>query len=117
MEKILFFTTDLSESNVQKLIREGYTVRDPRAHRAGDTLEVCDKALGDVPDEYKIFAVEESHSNGATPKTAKELKEALIKAGVDVPEGAKKAELEELYKQLGADEAEEGEKKDDESAS
>lgn len=111
MEKILFFTTNLSESNVQKLIREGYTVRDPRAHRAGDTLEVCDKALGEVPDEYKIFAVEESYS-GATPKTAKELKEALIKAGVDVPEEAKKAELEELYKQLG-----EGEKKDDESAS
>lgn len=110
MEKIIYFTKDLSKFNVQKLIREGYTVRDPRAHRAGDTLEVCDKALGDVPDEYKIFAVEESYS-GATPKTAKELKEALIKAGVDVPEEAKKAELEELYKQL------EGEKKDDESAS
>lgn len=112
MEKILYFTKDLSKSNVQKLIREGYTVRDPRAHRAGDTLEVCDKALGDVPDDYKIFAAEESHS-GATPKTAKELKEALIKAGVDVPEGAKKAELEELYKQLGEEDLE----KDDESAS
>lgn len=113
--KKLYFTNDLSLENVTKLKQQGYVIRDPAAWHADDPIEYCDEAAGDVPLPYKKFIVQNSIDTDAMsevnnsidtdvlPKTNKDLQEALIRKGVEIPKGANKSTLVELYKEYYGD--------------
>lgn len=103
--KILYFTDDFSAENVAYAEQNRLTIRKASAYYEGDTLEVCDAVCGDVPGVYaehyphhEIDAPKQSN-----PDTVAEIKAALEALGVDIPAGAKKAELEQLLKNAQGD--------------
>lgn len=98
--KILYFTDDFSAENVAFAERNRLTVRKASAYHESDTLEVCDAVCGDVPAAYaERYSLHEVASAAENPNTVAELKAALTDLGIDIPNGAKKAELEALLAQ------------------
>lgn len=97
----------LDPAKVQEVEGKGYLVRDVSMYRDGDSIEQCDEAAGEVPEPYKQFVRQEEAvsdtskdaEGNSTPNTVKELNEALLKLGVEIPPAAKKAELLALYQQ------------------
>ena len=107
MAKKLYFMYGLDPVKVREAESKGYLVRDVSMYRDGDSIEQCDEAAGEVPEPYKQFvrqdeAVSDTSKDAegnSTPNTVKELNEALLKMGVEIPPAAKKAELLALYQQ------------------
>lgn len=103
--KILYFTDDFSAENMAFAKRNHLTVRRASAYHDGDTLENCDAVCGDVPtayaDRYPLHDIDIKSEQSADdkPDTVAELKAALIELGVEIPTGAKKADLEALLAQ------------------
>ena len=52
MSKILYFTDDFSDKNIDYAKENGLTMRDVRAHEPDDFIEKCDAVTGDVPKAY-----------------------------------------------------------------
>lgn len=99
--KILYFTDDFTAQNVAFAERNRLTVRKASAYHEGDTLETCDAVCGDVPaayaERYPLHDIEiEAQAADDKPDTVAELKAALTDLDIDIPNGAKKAELEAL---------------------
>ncbi|EZQ10743.1 hypothetical protein [Acinetobacter sp. Ver3] len=51
--KKIYFTSDFSPENIQKLKAEGWIIRDRRAVNIGDFIEEANEYGGDVPEYYK----------------------------------------------------------------
>ncbi|MDP7910731.1 Ish1 domain-containing protein [Acinetobacter baumannii] len=51
--KKIYFTNDFSASNVNKLQRDGWVLRNARLAAADTSIEVADEYGGDVPSHYK----------------------------------------------------------------
>lgn len=51
--KKIYFTSDFSQENVEKLKAEGWIIRDRRAVNIGDFIEEANEYGGDVPEYYK----------------------------------------------------------------
>lgn len=95
--KILYFTDDFSAENVAFAEQNRLTVRKASAYHEGDTLEICDAVCGDVPAAYADrYPLHEVAAVAKTPSTVAELKAALADLGIDIPNGAKKEDLEAL---------------------
>ena len=107
MAKKLYFMYGLDPVKVQEVESKGYLVRDVSMYRDGDSIEQCDEAAGEVPEPYKQFVRQDGvvsdtgmdTGGNSTPNTVKELNEALLKMGVEIPPTAKKTELLALYQQ------------------
>ena len=107
MAKKLYFMYGLDPVKVQEVESKGYLVRDVSMYRDGDSIEQCDEAAGEVPEPYKQFVRQDEvvsdtgmdTGENSTPNTVKELNEALLKMGVEIPPTAKKTELLALYQQ------------------
>ena len=109
--KILYFTDNFSAENLAFAEQNRLTVRRASAYHEGDTLENCDAVCGDVPtayaDRYPLHDIEiKEQAADDKPDTVAELKAALNELGVEIPSGAKKADLEALLAQAqsGGDE-------------
>lgn len=98
--KILYFTSDFSPENISFTRSHGLKMRNAAAYYEGDYIEDCDAVCGDVPDAYRCFPHHElpqAESKLADGKaTVAQLKEQLAALGVEIPENAKKADLEAL---------------------
>ena len=99
----------LDPEKVKEVESRGYLVRDASIYREGDSIEQCDEIVGKVPEPYKQFVKDEAAIDTSAlpvardtpnaPNTLKELQEALLKLGIEIPPAAKKADLLALYEQ------------------
>lgn len=97
-QKILFFVpgpvTPEQKAEASEL---GLTIRDARAYRQGDYIEPCDAVAGDVPAGYAHFpewdGPEAAIVSTGDVLTVPEIKAKLAELGVEIPAGAKKADL------------------------
>lgn len=96
MKKILFFTTDFSESNIAFAKANGLVMRNLAAYQPTDFIEMCDAVCGEVPERYQHlpkYELKNSTSKSSEKMNVEELKAKLAELGIDIPEGAKKADL------------------------
>lgn len=109
---VLYFTpgSDITEEQAAEMERiPGARQRNASLIDPDEKPEPCDAVAGPaIPDSYadKPVAVplvaadeEEAEESDADEMTAAELKAALKDAGVDIPSGAKKADLVLLYQE------------------
>lgn len=121
--KKIYFTSDFSQENVEKLKAEGWIIRDRRAVNIGDFIEEANEYGGDVPEFYKSKAQQVTIQ--LNTEIAPELQKAIDDAKADcekvvAEKEALKAEIEgikterdalalkvkELEEQLAASQAE-----------
>ena len=108
--KILYFPSDFSPENIAFAKSHGLKMRNAAAYYEGDSVELCDAVCGDVPAAYGHLPQHElpqAESKLADGKaTVAQLKEQLAALGVEIPENAKKADLEALLAAKLAEKAE-----------
>ncbi|WLF84833.1 hypothetical protein [Moraxella sp. ZY210820] len=104
--RILYFTDDFSQENIQFAQQNGLTMRKRSAYHQIDTVEQCSAVCGDVPqaylDKYPVHELPKTEHQKALEQAELE-KQARLKAEEQAKAEAKlKAEAEEKAKKSKA---------------
>ncbi|HEM8551354.1 TPA: hypothetical protein U2Q31_003321 [Acinetobacter baumannii] len=107
--KKIYFTNDFSASNVNKLQRDGWVLRNARLAAADTSIEVADEYGGDVPSHYKNASGALATVNlavGITPELQAVIDDAKAECEKVVEENTQLKQKVAILEQAGGNQSE-----------